>query len=453
MLIFDTICALATARYKSALAIVRLSGDKTFDILSKMIKRDVSKLEGNSSYFCKIYKDKDDPASLIDECVITVYRKPKSYTGFDSVDFSIHGSTLIADDLLDALVSLGARRAEKGEFSAQSYFNGKMDLLKAEGINDLINARSKRAKEIALNTLSGKNSSFMNDLKTDILNDIASLEYFVENRFVDEGEDDELEEQFQIIKESLFKNIKEVKKNLEETKRSNKRYEGFTLTIAGQPNVGKSTLLNALVKENKAIVSPIPGTTRDVVEGEIQIDGINIKIKDTAGIRKSDDLVENLGIERSYQSIKDADIVLLVSDTSFEEFEKNDDIKEVLRGKKTIKVQSKTDIKSKDKNADISVCALKDDLTPLIDLIRAKLDFDQKENGAFLGKREEDFLKDILEQLYQVYDILSSSYELDIVSDCLRKVVTTINDMLGNDSCKTMEDIYETLFSKFCLGK
>ena len=143
MLIFDTICALSTPPYKSALAVIRLSGKKTLEILSHVIKKDVKDIEPNKAYFAKLYKDKNDSDTLIDEAVITFYKGPKSYTGFDSVDFSTHGNMIVVEELLDALTFYGARRAEKGEFSAQAYFNGKMDLLKAEGVNDLINASSK----------------------------------------------------------------------------------------------------------------------------------------------------------------------------------------------------------------------------------------------------------------------------------------------------------------------
>lgn len=450
MLVFDTICALATPPYKSALSIVRLSGDKSLSILSNMIKKDVNDIKSNTSFFAKLYKDKNDLSTLIDECVITIYRNPKSYTGFDSVDFSLHGSMLIVENLLDTLCFYGARRALKGEFSSQAYFNKKMDLLKAEGINDLINARSKRASEIALNTMSNKNSMIMNDIKTKLLDCIASLEYYVENRYIEE-DDDSYNKTIDDVKSSIEGIGIYLKDTIDKTIRNNKQYDGIQITIAGNVNVGKSTLLNAILKEDKAIVSDIAGTTRDVVEGEVEKDGILYHFKDTAGIRKSDDKIENLGIEKSIQSIKDADVVLLLSDCDFKEYNK-DDLK-IFDDKITIKVATKKDISGKSKNADISICSLNDDLNPLFDLINSRLDIDKKDLSSFLGKREQSMLIEIYRKLNMVQEIMKTNDELDLISDTLHSVISDINSLMGNDQCQTMEDIYQTLFSKFCLGK
>lgn len=455
MLVFDTICALATPPYKSALALIRLSGSKTLDILSHIIKKDVNTLQPNHSYFVKIYHDKKNPVDMIDEVVLTFYKGPKSYTGFDSVDISTHGSMIVVEELLQTLVSYGARRAEKGEFSAQSYFNGKMDLLKAEGINDLINATSKRAKKIATETLSGNNTKIMEDLKVKLLNYIAELEYYVENSYDEEEDDQALDyhSQLKSIEESLPKDISYINEIIEKTKRNNQKYNGFNVVIAGEPNVGKSTLLNAILKEDKAIVSPIAGTTRDVVEGEKEINGLLFRFKDTAGLRKTDDYVENLGIERSYKTIENADLVLLASDCGFEEMENNDDLKKAINGKPTIKIATKSDINSNQKDCDISICSLSDDLNPLIDLMMKKLNISQKEEASFLGKREEEFLIKISNQMSSALNAIKDTYQIDIVCDTLRVAILYINDLMGKHEGQTMEDIYQTLFSKFCLGK
>lgn len=449
MLVFDTIVALATPNYKSALALVRLSGEKTLDILSHLIKKDISSIEANHSYFVKLYKDKDKK-EIIDEAVITFYKGPKSYTGFDSVDFSTHGSMFVVEELIETIVKLGARRADKGEFSAQAYFNGKMDLLKAEGINDLINATSKRAKKIATMTLSGKNTTIITNLKNKLLDYISRLEYFVENQYDDQSND--LKEELQNISNLINDDVSNLNLIIEKTIKANKEYRGFTIAIAGEPNVGKSTLLNALINEDKAIVSPIPGTTRDVVEGEKEINGILFHFKDTAGIRKSDDVIENLGIEKSFETIKKADLVLLASDTGFNEIKNNKELQESINDKPVIYIDTKRDV-NQNKNGDISICSTEDDLSPLINLILNKLNLTQKEEADFLGKREEEYLINIKEQLNKTIQAIQDTYQVDIVSDTLRVAISMINDMMGKCENQTMEDIYQTLFSKFCLGK
>jgi tRNA modification GTPase len=451
MLVFDTICALATPPYKSALGTIRLSGTKTLEILSHILKKDVKTLEPNHAYLCKLYTDKDHPSEEIDEAVMTFYQAPKSYTGFDSAEFSIHGSMIIADDLLNTLVHWGARRAEKGEFSAQAYYNGKMDLLKAEGINDLINATSKRAKVIATETLSGKNSELMTELKKKLLDYLSQLEYYVEDQYSDEKDDYDAE--LETIRKSLDEDIASLDDLIEKTKKANREYQGFSVAIAGEPNVGKSTLLNALLGEDKAIVSPIPGTTRDVVEGEKEIEGLLFRFKDTAGLRKTSDLVEGLGIKRSYQTIQAADLVLLTSDCGFEEIDQDEELKKLLQEKPVIRIATKRDINQNTQGSDIAICSLKDDLKPLIHMMLSKLNIDKKEESNFLGQREEDYLEKISEQLKLSSKAISETHQIDISSDSIRVAVAFLNELMGNNEGQTMEDIYQTLFSKFCLGK
>lgn len=452
MLIFDTICALSTAPYKSALATVRLSGDKTLDILSHIIRKDVSELLPNHAYFVKVYKDKNITDNPIDECVITFYKGPKSYTGFDSVDFSTHGSMFVVDELMETLIHYGARRAEKGEFSAQAYYNGKMDLLKAEGINDLINSTSKRAKEIATKALSGNNTKIVEGIKNTFLGYLAQLEYFVENQY-SETENDDYDEVLISIAKKLNKDIADISDILKKTKKANKEYQGFQICIAGEPNVGKSTLLNAILGEDKAIVSPIPGTTRDVVEGEKEINGILFRFKDTAGLRETDDYVENLGIQRSYKTMESSDLILLCSDTGFKEINQDIKIQSLLKDKKVIKIATKKDLGNQNDDADISICSLSDNINPLIEKIFSLLDLNKKEESAFLGQREEDYLAKIMEQAIRARDAIIDTMQVDIASDTMRVIISLINDMMGKHETQTMEDIYQTLFSKFCLGK
>lgn len=452
MLVFDTICSLSTPPYKSALAIVRMSGEKSLKILSKITRRDLGKIEPNYAFYTKLLKDKNDEKSLIDECVVVYYKGPNSYTGFDSVDFFLHGNPLICEELLNTLVSLGARRANKGEFSAQGYFNSKFDLLKAEGINDLINANSIRSKNLALHVLQGENTKYINAIKNEILFEISQMEYYIEDQYIEN--DIEAEKELKNAKFFINKLANEIQIHLDKIKKNNFIYKGVEVGIIGKSNVGKSTLLNALLKKDKAIVSSIPGTTRDIVEGTIEINGIKFTFNDTAGIRETKSKLENLGIKKTFEVIKNSDLLLLLSDTNFSIF--NDKkIASIISKKPSIKVKTKNDKKTnkKEEDFDISISALKGDINPLIDLILKKLDLLNIEEGYFLGQREEDYLKRIQKELVDASNSIDQINEIEICSDKLRVVINTINEFLGSGESKTAEDIYETLFANFCLGK
>ena len=452
MLVFDTICSLSTPPYKSALAIVRMSGEKSLEILSKITRRDLNKIKPNYAFYTKLLKDKSDEKSLIDECIVVYYKGPNSYTGFDSVDFFLHGNPLICEELLNTLVRLGARRANKGEFSAQGYFNSKFDLLKAEGINDLINANSIRSKNLALHVLQGENTKYINTIKNEILFEISQMEYYIEDQYIEN--DIEAEKELKKAKSFINKLANEIQIHLDKIKKNNFIYKGVEVGIIGKSNVGKSTLLNALLKKDKAIVSSIPGTTRDIVEGAIEINGIKFTFNDTAGIRETKSKLENLGIKKTFEVIKNCDLLLLLSDTNFSIF--NDKkIASIISKKPSIKVKTKNDKKTnkKEEDFDISISALKGDINPLIDLILKKLDLLNIEEGYFLGQREEDYLKRIQKELNDASNSIDQINEIEICSDKLRVVINTINEFLGSGESKTAEDIYETLFANFCLGK
>lgn len=451
MLIFDTICALSTPPYKSALAIVRMSGDKSLNILSNIIKRDVSSLKPNYSFYSKIFEDKKDDISLIDEAVITFYKAPKSFTGFDIVEFSLHGSMIIVDKLLKILVKYGARLADKGEFTAQAFYMGKMDLLKAEGINDLINARSLRANELALQTMNGKNSELLNNLKESMLSDIASLEYFVEDSWEDEENSlSEYNSTLASISSNIQSNLKILDKELTLIKDANNQYFGIKICILGEPNVGKSTLLNCLLNEDKAIVSDIPGTTRDIVEGDIERNGILYHFYDTAGLRESNDKIEIVGIKKSLECIKKCDVILLLSDVSSNVKYIQNNIK--IDKNKVITIKTKS-VKPSPKY-DFSMNKNTKDFNSLYELIDKKVNLDLKNDSYFLGEREEEGLRHLYNDLIVVSNNLKNyDGNLAIISDGLRICINDINSLIGLPESQTMEDIYDTLFSKFCLGK
>jgi len=304
----DTICALATAAGSGAIAIIRLSGSEAFAITEsiyypakKGLK--ISEAKGHTAHFGLIKNNEE----IIDEVLVTIFKNPKSYTGEDSVEISCHGSVFIQQRIIELLLEKGARMAEPGEFSQRAFLNGKFDLTQAEAVADLIASESKTAHQIAMRQLRGTYSNRIKDLRTELLNFASLIE--LELDFAEE--DVEFADRSKFV-DLVNKISSEIEKLIHSFKVGNVLKDGIPVAIVGKPNVGKSTLLNALLNEEKAIVSNIPGTTRDVIEDKINLQGTLFRFIDTAGIRQSDDTIESIGIERTYAQLENASIILFL---------------------------------------------------------------------------------------------------------------------------------------------
>lgn len=441
MFIFDTIVAEATAPFESALSIVRLSGTKTNEILERLTEKSIDQFKPRMTYNRNIYTVDH---KKIDNAVIVYFEKGKSFTGEESAEFYVHGSRIIVNELIDTIITLGARRAEGGEFTAKAYYNGRMSLVEAEAINEIIKAKTTKGKDLALKTLSGENREKIENIRTELLDIMARIEVDI-----DYPEYDDEEAIFEKLKIDLPIISQKVKSLCADSKSALYYLTGIKVALVGRPNVGKSTILNSLLGYDKAIVTNIPGTTRDVVEGEKNINGVLYKFFDTAGIRDNPDPIEKIGIEKSHDTIKDADIILYIYDKF--DVEEYKDILIESNDKPVVKVQNKNDINSVDKENDISISATSKKVNVIYEIINKRLDIRETVEGGFASKRDLDLLYSFSEQLSEAVFNIEEGMTIDVIETMLLNSTHKLDELLGNN--QTMEDLYSTVFAKFCVGK
>lgn len=441
MFIFDTIVAEATAPFESALSIVRLSGAKTNEILERLTEKSIDQFKPRMTYNRNIYTVDH---KKIDNAVIVYFEKGKSFTGEESAEFYVHGSRIIVNELIDTIITLGARRAEGGEFTAKAYYNGRMSLVEAEAINEIIKAKTTKGKDLALKTLSGENREKIENIRTELLDIMARIEVDI-----DYPEYDDEEAIFEKLKIDLPIISQKVKSLCADSKSALYYLTGIKVALVGRPNVGKSTILNSLLGYDKAIVTNIPGTTRDVVEGEKNINGVLYKFFDTAGIRDNPDPIEKIGIEKSHDTIKDADIILYIYDKF--DVEEYQDILIESNDKPVVKVQNKNDINSVDKENDISISATSKKVNVIYEIINKILDIRETVEGGFASKRDLDLLDSFSKQLSEAVFNIEEGMTIDVIETMLLNSTHKLDELLGNN--QTMEDLYSTVFAKFCVGK
>ena len=437
----ETIVALATPPIKSALAIVRLSGSNCFQIVSRFFSRNLKNVNENKIIHGYI-KDNDE---IVDEVVLLAYKGPKSFTGEDSVEIISHGSLLITNKIIELSIKFGARMAKNGEFTSRSFMNNKLDLIQAESINDLINSDSVESQKISLMALEGKTSKLLEPLKKS-LGDLLSL---IETN-INYPEYTDIEEANYIkINKVCLDNINYINKLINDGEKGLIIKNGVNIAIIGKPNVGKSSLLNAILGEEKAIVTDIKGTTRDVVEGQYNLDGVILNFFDTAGIRKTKNIIESKGIEKSKDVIKKADIIVVLLDNN--KLDIKDFIKE-LENKKVIYVINKADqISDKNQNY-IYISALNNDIQPLMKEIKNILNLDSSNfsNPSIANTRQLGILKNVVEILNKVVMDCKKNTPIDLLSVNIQGAYLQVLSILGEDHDF---DIANEIFSRFCLGK
>jgi len=464
----DTICALATPPGTSAIAVIRLSGPQTFSICEPIFipagkKTKLSRAASHTLHYGKIYNENRQ----IDDVLISVFKNPKSYTGEDSIEISCHGSPYIQQKIIELLIDKGARLAKPGEFTLRAFLNGKFDLSQAEAVADLIASNSKSSHDLALNQMRGGFSERISELRQQLVNFASLIE--LELDFSEEDVEFADRKALQKLLDSLQD---ELTKLLDSFSIGQVLKQGIPVAIVGQPNVGKSTLLNAILNEEKAIVSEIPGTTRDTIEDTIILNGVSFRFIDTAGIRESMDKIESIGIERTYEKIDQAKIILYVFDVSqtackevrntLLEFKQhirhlpNKDSK----NKKFIIIANKTDelVKSPEnfkKMVEMECIFVSAKRKENINLILDKLsEYIEQEsitdNTIVSNTRHYEALKNSLDAVSSIYDGFQNNIPSDLVAIDIRKALHHLGEITGEI---TTDEILGNIFSKFCIGK
>lgn len=449
----DTIAAISTALGVGAISVIRVSGDDTIEIVDKLTKRHVLKSAPTHTIHYDYIMDNGE---IIDEVLIMLMRSPKTYTKENVVEINTHGGIATTNKILELLLTNGCRLAEPGEFTKRAFLNGRIDLIKAEGVMDLINAQNEKARKLAINQISGKVSKLIDDLRQLIIEILANIEVNID---YPEYEDIEI-----MTNEILIPKLdiieQEVKKIIAESKDGELIKNGIKTAIVGRPNVGKSSILNNLLETEKAIVTDIAGTTRDCVEGTLIVDGIILNIIDTAGIRETDDIVESIGVNKSLELIDQADLVLLVLNNNEELTVEDKKLINQVQSKPHIIIVNKTDLKSEinideldDENV-IYMSALNNDGTDKLKIKVKELfnleQLDNKDLNYLTNAQALATLNKVVESISEVRKGIDNQVPMDMLEIDLKNAWELLGTIIG----KTYTDeLIDQLFSQFCLGK
>ena len=455
-MLFDTIAAISTPRGEGGIGIIRISGDKSFEILDKIFNtknpnRDLGFYKFNYGFI-------HDNGKIVDEVMSVRMKAPKTYTCEDVVEINCHGGHLISEKVLELVLKNGARHAEQGEFTKRAFMNGRIDLSQAEAVMDIIQGKTEKSISLSLEQLRGDLRDKIGSFKKALLDVTAHVNVVLD--YPEEGIDDPLPSN---LRENLENVYAEADRLISSYDKGKKIKEGIKTVIAGKPNVGKSTLLNSLLKEERAIVTHIPGTTRDVIEEIINIKGIPLVLTDTAGIRKTEDIVENIGVEKSKKIIENADLVLLVLDASRElESEDRDVIEEIQNNnKKMIVLLNKIDLERKieldefglENILEISAkdnIGIEDMEERIYSYIVEEKVEDSSEKLIITNIRHKTALEKTKDAIRNIFETIDAGMPMDLISVDLKEALDSLSEITGEISS---EDILDHVFGNFCVGK
>ncbi|KXG44788.1 tRNA uridine-5-carboxymethylaminomethyl(34) synthesis GTPase MnmE [Tepidibacillus infernus] len=455
---FDTIAAISTALGEGGIAIVRVSGNEAIDIVDRLYRgrKKLSTVDSHTIHYGKLI---DKCGQVIDEVMVTVMRAPRTYTKEDVVEVNCHGGLVSVRRVLDAILEEGARLAEPGELTKRAFLNGRIDLSQAEAVIDLIRSKTDKAMQLALKQVEGKLSRKIKELRQTLLEVLAHIEVTIDYPEHDVES---------VTHELLLSKTKEVKKEinylLDTASQGKILREGLSTVIIGRPNVGKSSLLNTLIHENKAIVTEIAGTTRDIIEEYINIKGVPLKLVDTAGIRETEDLVEKIGVERSRKALEEADLVLLVLNFNQELSEDDLRLMELVQGLHVIVIINKTDLPQKI-DLDLVKQKIPDARMILMSVIKEQ-GIDQLEETIselfFAGQiqtedltyvsnaRHISLLKRALQSIEDAIHSIEDWLPIDMIAIDVKNAWDLLGEIIGE---AVSEDLIDQIFSQFCVGK
>lgn len=455
-MLFDTIAAISTPKGEGGIAIIRISGDKSFEILDKIfVKKNPN---ANLGFYKLNYGFIKDGEKTVDEVMAVRLKAPKSYTCEDIVEINCHGGTLVSEKVLELVLRNGARHAESGEFTKRAFMNGRIDLSQAEAVMDIIQGKTEKSVSLSLDQLRGDLRDKVNQFKKALLDITAHVNVVLD--YPEEGIDDPLPAE---LRNNLEKVYEEANRLIDSYDTGKKIKEGIKTVIVGKPNVGKSTLLNVLLHEERAIVTHVAGTTRDIIEEIINIKGVPLVLVDTAGIRKTDDIVENIGVEKSKQFIGKADLVLLVLDAS-KELE-NEDIEVINQikenKKKVIVLLNKIDLNKKINLAghnleNIVEISAKDNIgiEDMQEKIYSYIVEEDVENSSekliITNIRHKTALEKTKDAIKNIFETIDMGLPMDLISVDLKEALDSLSEITGEISS---EDILDHVFGNFCVGK
>ena len=455
-MLFDTIAAISTPKGEGGISIIRISGDKSFEILDKIFKpknpnKDLGFYQFNYGFI-------HDGEKVIDESMVVRMKAPKTYTCEDVVEINCHGGQFVTQKVLELVLKNGARHAEQGEFTKRAFMNGRIDLSQAEAVMDLIQGKTEKSISLSLDQLRGDLRDKINSFKKALLDITAHVNVVLD--YPEEGIDDPLPVELRDNLEAVYE---EATRLIESYDKGKKIKEGIKTVIVGKPNVGKSTLLNSLLREERAIVTHVAGTTRDVIEEVINIKGIPLVLVDTAGIRQTDDIVENIGVEKSKEFIEKADLVLLVLDASRELEDEdrevinqiNENHKKVIVLLNKIDLERKIDLDEYDFENIVEISAQKnvgiEDMEEKIYsfIVDEKVE-DSSEKLIITNVRHKTALEKTKDAIRNIFETIDMGLPMDLISVDLKEALDSLSEITGEISS---EDILDHVFGNFCVGK